>query len=71
MSQLAELHRALDGINLTDEDQAIFLFHGHMSDIEQYEASISDRNDYAVMVARTAIARIGCRSTRARAMPAA
>ena len=36
---------------------------------EAYEYGISDRNDYAVMLARTVIAQVGCRATRSRVMP--
>jgi hypothetical protein len=51
---------------LTPEDEGIF---SGLNWVE-YEYSIADRNDYAVMHARTAIAHYGCRATRERVMPA-
>jgi hypothetical protein len=59
---------------LTPEDQYIMdLFHcqsGGSFNREAYELHIADRNDYAVMLARTVIASVGCRATRSRCMPA-
>ena len=38
---------------------------------QAYYALVADRNDAAVMLARTALAKYGCRATRDRVMPAA
>lgn len=35
-----------------------------------YQLGVSDRNDYAIMLARTILADVGCKATRERAMPA-
>jgi hypothetical protein len=50
---------------LTVEDQAILTWLPN-----QYENAISDRNDGAIMTARTVLAATGCRATRDRVMPA-
>ena len=66
-SRLAEIVREY---SLTPEDDCINLFHTGMGHQEEYDYAIADRNDYAVMVARTILAARGCRATRDRTMPA-
>lgn len=51
--------------NLTSWDEWIFSRLGWQ---EAYEYGIADRNDYAIMLARTTIALVGCRATRSRVM---
>ena len=65
---IVDTNRAMRGISLTDEDVSIF--DGWVSYIGQYDAAIDDRNDYAVMLARTVLTEHGCRATCKRAMPA-
>ena len=55
---------------LTEIDQIIFAFEINVSHNEEYTLAIADRNDYAIMLARTTLAKAGCRATRDRVMPA-
>lgn len=66
MSYLA-IERHQRGIELTWEDSEILSV--RMTEYEQYQLSVCERNDYAVMAARSLIARIACRATRDRVMP--
>ncbi len=66
---LADLERGQRGIVLTDEDEGI-MWNLDCCEYERYKMSIADRNDSAVMLARTMLAKAGCRATRNRAMPA-
>jgi len=66
MDSLAELDRGLRGVTLTDLDAYI---NGCMGRSEDYAAGIADRNDYAIMLARTTLAQTGCPATRNRVMP--
>lgn len=68
MSQLAELDRSMRRVELTDEDGDILC--RRWDDFQNYVRGIADRNDYAVMLARTTLAKVGCRATRDRVMPA-
>ena len=56
--------------NLTPEDEFIFAglhcYSGGSFNHEAYELGIADRNDYAIMVARTVLREIGCPATRRR-----
>lgn len=52
--------------SMTQEDQGIVAWLPNA-----YENSIADRNDAAVMLARTVLASRGCRASRDRAMPVA
>ena len=67
---LASLNRHMRGIELTPEDEGILAFLD-LSDYARYELSIADRNDAAIMHARTVLAMAGCRASRDRSMPAA
>jgi len=51
----------------TDEDVAIAYWRVGRDDA--YSNAICDRNDYAIMRARTMLAQVGCRATRDRVMP--
>ena len=53
---------------LTDEDVMIAL--GRFSEVEGYEHMIADRNDAAIMLARTTLSLAGCRAICKRMMPA-
>ena len=66
---IASLNRHLRGIELTDEDHAAFFDIGMGYDAE-YAYGVADRNDAAVMLARSSLAAKGCRATRDRVMPA-
>lgn len=70
MALFAELNRSMRGIQLTPEDEVVLHVAG-LGDAHEYANAISDRNDAAIMLARTALADRGCRATRDRAMPAA
>ena len=70
MNGIAEINRGSRRIQLTDEDECIFRFSLNRSNTEEYEAGISDRNDAAIMLARTALSMAGCRATCKRVMPA-
>jgi hypothetical protein len=65
---LAATNRHMRGIELTQEDSDILFF--HLNGNEAYEYAIADRNDYAIMLARTTLAVAGCRATRDRAFTA-
>ena len=62
MSSLAQRSEAL-----TPEDEAIMYWHVDHQSV--YEYSIADRNDFAIMKARTVLALTGCKATRDRVMP--
>lgn len=66
---LAETCRAMRGIELTQEDQ-VALYVAGLGEMHEYANGIADRNDAAIMKARTALAQAGCRATRNRVMPA-
>jgi hypothetical protein len=70
MAAFAELDRDIRGITLTPEDDAA-LYVAALGDRHEYSNGIADRNDYAIMLARTVLAVRGCRATRNRAMRAA
>ena len=65
---LADTNRHMRGIELTQEDADILFF--HLNGSEAYKYAIADRNDYAIMHARTVLATVGCRATRDRAFAA-
>ena len=60
---IADTNRGMRGLELTDLDYFICADRG---EIEDYNNAISDRNDYAIMAALDAAARLGCRATRNR-----
>ena len=66
---IAELCRSMRGITLTREDETALYVAG-LGDQHEYANGIADRNDYAIMLARTTLAAAGCRATRDRVMPA-
>lgn len=58
---------------ITDEDRDAFFAAGLQPyGVVQpcYDYGIADRNDYAVMLARTVLSSVGCRATQKRVMPA-
>jgi seryl-tRNA(Sec) selenium transferase len=59
---------APESAQISPEDQyvleCVLGYHG------AYEALVSDRNDAAIMHARTQLAQVGCPATRDRVMPA-
>lgn len=57
------------GIELTPEDQ-VALYAAALGETHEYANGIADRNDAAIMRARTTLAQAGCRATRNRVMPA-
>src|SRR5690348_11855777 len=59
--------RAALPLPLTLEDQCISTF--RLCSDDAYEYSVADRNDFAVMLARTSLAAHGCRAVRDRVMP--
>lgn len=66
-------HKFFDHVaEWTPEDEGVMHQFGaaHGVGSVAYEICIADRNDYAVMLARTHLARAGCRATRNRVMPA-
>lgn len=66
---LAALDRSIRRIDLTPEDETALYLAG-LGERHEYSNGISDRNDAAIMLARTALAASGCRATRNRVMPA-
>lgn len=66
---LAETDRAMRGIQLTPEDEAAF-YAASLGERHEYSNGTADRNDAAIMRARSTLAAAGCRATRNRAMPA-
>lgn len=68
MNGLTELEHGERGIVLTDEDY--WLMRERFCDYEHYNLSICERNDAAIMAARTVVAVTACRATRNRLMPA-
>lgn len=66
---LADIDRGQRGIELTNEDESI-LWDLDCTEYDRYTMCVTDRNDYAVMLARTTLAKAGCRAIRDRVMPA-
>lgn len=68
MANISELNRSMRGITLTNEDEVAF-YVAALGESHEYSNSIADRNDAAIMQARTLLAHTGCKATRNRAMP--
>lgn len=64
---LGPLDRSMQGLDMEPLDEYINSLQGECAD---YANAIADRNDYAIMKARTVLAMTGCRATRDRVMPA-
>ena len=65
---IADTNRGMRGLEFTQEDQCVFA--ERLDEVSDYQYAISDRNDAAVMLARTVLAASGCKTTRNRTMPA-
>ena len=63
-----EINRSKRGITLTDEDAIITA--SLLGEIADYSYAISDRNDAAIMSARSILTHAGCRATCKNVMPA-
>lgn len=63
---LGELCRAMRGL---DMDPLDIYIGQRLGEMEDYANAIADRNDAAIMTARTRLAADGCRAVRDRVMP--